>query len=216
MIEKPIPEKTGKDKPSVSSIKNVFKTLIWPRRYLIVIGLALIVLSRVCVMVYPTSAKILIDYVIEEGIISLTILLLVVGTAVIIQSVSSFTLTQILGIEAHKMIAKLRTQVQQHIIRLPVHYFDNTKTGVLNSRIMADVEGIRNLVGTGLVQMVGGLLQALIGFGILLYYNVFLTFISLIPLICFGFIAMKGFSYVRPIFRERNRIRGEVSGRLNE
>ncbi len=216
MIEKPIPEKTGKEKPSVSSLKNVFKTLIWPRRHLITFGLILIAITRSISMALPYSFKILVDDVIDAGTVSLALLLTAVGIAIAVQSVASFLLTKLLGVEAHQLIAKLRTELQQHIMRLPIHYFDHTKTGVMNSRIMADVEGVRNLVGTGFVQIIGGVLQTVFGLGILLSINVYLTVISLIPLICFGMIAMKGFAYIRPIFRERNRIRGEVSGRLNE
>jgi subfamily B ATP-binding cassette protein MsbA len=157
------------------------------------------------------------DNVIAKGDIELlNMLLLGVATALLIQAGSSFALTRLLSVEAQHLISLLRVNVQKHVLYLPVRYFDNTKSGELVSRIMTDVEGIRNLVGTGLVQMFGGVLTSCIAFVILIKLNAILTLYVLVPLLFFGLISLKAFSYIRPIFRQRGKINAEVTGRLTE
>lgn len=146
----------------------------------------------------------------------LKILLLAVVGAVLIQAVTSFALTQILSVEAQHLIAQLRAKVQRHIIRLPIRFFDNTKTGELVSRIMTDVEGVRNIVGTGLAQLFGGLLTSAICLILLISISPMMTLYVLVPVIIFGLISLKAFGYIRPIFRERGVINAEVTGRLTE
>jgi subfamily B ATP-binding cassette protein MsbA len=140
----------------------------------------------------------------------------VVGGAILVQAVTSFLLTRLLSVEAQHLISLLRAQMQRHVVRLPVSYFDNTKSGELVSRIMTDVEGVRNLVGTGLVQLVGGLLTAVVALVLLIRMNPQMTLYAFIPLVVFGFISMKAFAYIRPIFRKRGAINAEVTGRLTE
>src|SRR5213078_3198218 len=139
-----------------------------------------------------------------------------VGAAVLVQAVTSFALVQLLSMSAQRLIADMRMKVQEHIGRLPVRYYDSNKTGALVSRIMSDVEGVRNLVGTGLVEFIGGLFTAIIAFGLLLKINATLTFVALAFLLIFGVILRKAFRSIRPIFRERGKINAEVTGRLTE
>lgn len=199
------------------SIGHVFKTIVWPRRKIIAIGLVLIVISRLASLVLPGASKFLIDDVIANSDLDmLKILVGVVIGAIIVQSATSFALTQILSVEAQHLIAKLRVKVQKHIIYLPVRFFDNSKSGELVSRIMTDVEGVRNLVGTGLVQLFGGLLTAVISLVLLIRISPWMTLYVLVPVSIFGFISLKAFGYIRPIFRERGKINAEVTGRLTE
>jgi subfamily B ATP-binding cassette protein MsbA len=181
------------------------------------LGLLLIVVSRVAGMVLPGSTKFLLDDVVAKGDLSMLWILLgaVVG-ALIIQSVTSYVLTQLLSVEAQLLISQLRTQVQRKILSLPTSFFDNTKSGALVSRIMSDVEGVRNLVGTGLVQLIGGTLTALISLVWLIYISPWMTLFTLVPVGFFAFIAMKAFGRMRPIFRTRGVINAEVTGRLTE
>lgn len=204
------------DNNSLVKISHVFTTLILPRWKILSLGLILIVINRICYLILPSSSNYLIDNVIQEKSMSLSFLITVVCAAVFVQSVSSYFLTLLLSVEAHGLIAKLRTKIQSHIIYLPTQYFDNTKVGIQVSRVMNDVEGVRNLVGTGLVMLIGGVFQSIIAFFILLNYNSSLTLISILPLIVFGFVSMNAFKYIRPIFRERGRIVAEVTGRLTE
>jgi subfamily B ATP-binding cassette protein MsbA len=199
------------------TIAQVFKTIIWPRRKYLAIGLVLIIISRVAGLVLPGASKYLIDDVIPNN--DATMLWWLIGAVVVaiaIQSVTSFALTQILSVEAQHLISQLRAQVQRHIIQLPIRFFDNTKTGELVSRIMTDVEGVRNLVGTGFAQMVGGVLTSLICLVLLIYISPLMTGFALIPVAIFGLISMKAFGRIRPIFRERGVINAEVTGRLTE
>ncbi len=199
------------------SIGHVFKTIVWPRRKIIAIGLVLIVISRLASLILPGASKYLIDDVIANSDLDmLKILVAVVIGAIIVQSATSFALTQILSVEAQHLIAKLRVKVQKHIIYLPVRFFDNSKSGELVSRIMTDVEGVRNLVGTGLVQLFGGLLTAIISLVLLIRISPWMTLYVLVPVSIFGFISLKAFGYIRPIFRERGKINAEVTGRLTE
>ena len=134
--------------------------------------------------------------------------------ATLVQAVTSFALSQILGVAAQRAITDMRKRVQAHVMRLPVRYFDSTKTGVLVSRIMSDAEGIRNLVGTGLVQLVGGFVTAAMGLGVLLWLNWHLTVITILVLAIFGGGMAYAFNTLRPLFRERGKINAEVTGRL--
>jgi ABC-type multidrug transport system fused ATPase/permease subunit len=204
-------------KKSKVTIGHVFKTIIWPRRNIVFIGLILIVISRLAGLVLPWSSKFLIDDVISKGNRDMLFyLLLAVSGSIVIQSVTSFLLTKILSVEAQHLISVLRAQVQRQILRLPVRFFDNSKSGALVSRIMTDVEGVRNLVGTGLVQLVGGLLSSVICLVLLIRISPMMTVYVLVPVIIFGLISLKAFAYIRPIFRERGVINAEVTGRLTE
>ncbi|SEI85376.1 ATP-binding cassette, subfamily B, MsbA [Cyclobacterium xiamenense] len=206
-----------KKKSGNVSIKNVFKTIIWPRRKFVFIGLGLIVISRLSGLVLPYASKYLVDEVIPSNNFDLLKwLILAVTIAVTLQAVTSYGLTQILSVEAQNLISTLRAQVQAHIIRLPIRFFDNAKTGELVSRVMTDVEGVRNLVGTGLAQMVGGILTSLISLVLLIYISPKMTLYVLVPVAIFGLISMKAFGKIRPIFRERGKINAEVTGRLTE
>jgi ABC-type multidrug transport system fused ATPase/permease subunit len=196
---------------------HVFRTIIWPRKKLLFVGLILIVISRLAGLVLPGSTKYLMDNVIAKGDLEvLKILLVVVTLAIIVQSITSFLLTKLLSVEAQHLISVLRAKVQKQLLRLPVRYFDNNKSGALVSRVMTDVEGVRNLVGTGLVQLIGGLLTAVISLVLLIRISPSMTLYTLIPITIFGLISMKAFSTIRPIFRERGKINAEVTGRLTE
>lgn len=204
-------------KKSKITIAHVFKTIIWPRRNIVLIGLVLIVISRLAGLVLPGATKYLMDDVIaKKDMVMLKYLLIAVVVAIIIQAVTSFLLTKILSVEAQRLISILRAQVQKKILRLPVRFFDNSKSGALVSRIMTDVEGVRNLVGTGLVQLVGGLLTSVISLVLLIRISPMMTLYVLVPVAIFGLISLKAFSYIRPIFRERGVINAEVTGRLTE
>jgi subfamily B ATP-binding cassette protein MsbA len=206
-----------KSKPSMRTIRHAFLTIIWPRRKLLLGGLLLIIINRISGLVLPGSTKFLLDDVIpHRDFRLLAILLTAVGLAVLVQSATSYSLTKLLAVEAQHLISQLRLQMQKHIVRLPVGFFDSTKSGVLLSRIMNDPEGVRNLVGTGLVQLVGGILTAAVSFFLLIRISSWLTVASLFPLALFGFISFKAFSRIRPIFRERGKITAEVTGRLTE
>jgi len=209
--------KKKSSKPSLTTVRYALRTIVWPRRRLVFLGLVLIVLNRLAGLVLPGSSKYLIDNAISEGDLSLLkLILLIVAAAILVQASTSFFLTRLLSVEAQHLISLLRAKVQQHIIHLPVSYFDNTKSGELVSRIMTDVEGVRNLVGTGLVQLVGGSLTAIVAFALLIRINALMTLYVLVPLAAFGVISLKAFGYIRPVFRERGRINAEVSGRLTE
>jgi ABC-type multidrug transport system fused ATPase/permease subunit len=207
---------TNKTKSKVT-MAQAFKTIIWPRRNLVFIGLILIVLSRLSSLVLPWKSKALLDDVIpNKDYDQLYNLLLIVGIAILIQAVTSFLLTKILSVQAQYLISELRAKVQKKVLSLPISFFDNTKSGALVSRIMNDVEGVRNLIGTGLVQMVGGTLTAVISLVLLIQISPSMTFFVLVPVAIFGVIALKAFKYIRPIFRTRGVINSEVTGRLTE
>lgn len=209
-------DKSKKKKPKVT-MARAFKTIIWPRRNLVFIGLILIVLSRLSSLVLPWKSKALLDDVIpNKDYDQLYSLLLIVGVAILVQAVTSFLLTRILSVEAQFLISELRAQVQKKVLSLPISFFDNTKSGALVSRIMSDVEGVRNLIGTGLVQMVGGTITAVIALILLIGISPSMTLFVLVPVAIFGVIALKAFGYIRPIFRTRGVINAEVTGRLTE
>jgi len=206
----------SKKKPKVTMAK-AFKTIIWPRRNLVFIGLVLIVLSRLASLVLPWQSKVLLDDVIpNKDFDQLKELLLIVGVAILVQATTSFLLTRILSVQAQFLISELRAQVQKKVLSLPISFFDNTKSGALVSRIMSDVEGVRNLIGTGLVQLFGGTFTAIISLVILIKLNPWMTLFVFVPISVFGFIALKAFKYIRPVFRTRGKINAEVKGRLTE
>jgi len=199
------------------SILNAFKTIIWPRRNLVFIGLVLIVISKAASFVAPMSLKYLMDDIIpNKDVPLLKILIGIVIAAILVQAVTSFLLTKILSVQAQYMISELRAQVQHKILALPIRFFDNTKSGELVSRIMTDVEGVRNLIGTGLVQLVGGTITAVVALILLLNISVSMTLFALVPLAIFAVVALKAFKIIRPIFRNRGKINAEVTGRLTE
>ncbi len=191
--------------------------LIRPRRGLLALGFVLMAVNRICGLVLPASTKYFIDNVIGKRKTQLlTPIVLGVLAATIVQGLTSFTLTQLLSKSAQKMIAELRRQVQAHIGRLPVSFYDANKTGALVSRIMSDVEGVRNLIGTGLVEFVGGLMTAVIALGYLLHTSVTMTLLAFGILLVFGGGINQAFKTIRPIFRARPKINAEVTGRLTE
>src|SRR5450432_4506995 len=203
--------------------KQVWKALpeVWqlinPRRGLLALGLLLMAVNRVCGLVLPASTKYFIDNVVTKRQIALlTPIVAAILTATIIQGLTSFTLTQLLSKSAQRMITDLRKQVQAHIGRLPVSFYDANKSGALVSRIMSDVEGVRNLLGTGLVDFAGGLVAAGIALALLLRISAPLTLIAVGSLGCFAFALNRAFATIRPIFRERGKINAEVTGRLTE
>lgn len=199
------------------TFKHVFKTIIWPRKKLLSVGLILIIISTLSSLVLPYSSKFLMDEVIaNQNIDLLKWIVLAVTLAIIVQSVTSFLLTKLLSVQAQHLISVLRSNVQKHLLKLPVRFFDNHKSGALVSRVMTDVEGVRNLVGTGLVQLVGGTLGAIICLFFLIRISPIMTLYVLVPVSIFGVISLKAFSYIRPIFRDRGKLNAEVTGRLTE
>ena len=199
------------------SFKWAFKEFIWPRRKVVSFGLLLIIFRSLSGLVLPYASKTLIDEVIpSKDIEALVFLLTIVCSALLFQSISSFSLTRILSVEAQLLISVLRAKVQQKLLTLPVSFFDNNKSGALVSRVMTDVEGVRNLVGTGLVQLIGGSITAIISLFILIRINAQMTLFVLVPVGVFALIALRAFGYIRPIFRARGKINAEVTGRLTE
>jgi subfamily B ATP-binding cassette protein MsbA len=193
------------------------RELVWAHRRRLSIGLVLMLISRLTGFVLPASTKLVIDDVLQGGRTDLLLpIALAAGAATIVQAVTSFGISQILGVAAQRAITDMRKRVQAHVMRLPVRYFDSTQTGVLLSRIMSDAEGIRNLVGTGLVQLVGGFVTAGIGLTVLFWLNWRLTTITIIVLAIFGGGMAYAFRTLRPLFRERGKINAEVTGRLTE
>jgi ABC-type multidrug transport system fused ATPase/permease subunit len=208
--------KKNKTKPKVT-LKQAFKTIIWPRRNLVFLGLILIIIRSLSGFVLPLQSKVLLDEVVpNKNYDQLYTLILIVIGAIFVQAVTSFLLTKVLSIQAQYLISELRAEVQKKVLTLPISFFDNTKSGALVSRIMSDVEGVRNLIGTGLVQLIGGSFTAIITLVILIKMNVWMTLFTFVPLSIFGLIALKSFKYIRPIFRARGKINAEVKGRLTE
>ncbi len=222
--------------PRQASVWQEARQLIWQRRGRLGLGLVLIVVSRLAGLVLPASTGIVVDEVLGDGgetsrsglreaLLSrvdlapadlLLWLTLAVAAATAVQAVTSFSLSQLLGIAAHRAIAEMRKSVQQHVLRLPVSFFDSTKSGVLISRIMTDADGLRNLVGTGLVQLIGSLLTATIALAWLFHLNWKLTSVTLVVLLAFGGLMAAAFNKVRPLFRARGEINAQVTGRLGE
>jgi subfamily B ATP-binding cassette protein MsbA len=210
-------EETKKRSLNPAMVWREARELMWAHRRQMGIGLVLMVLNRLAGLVLPGSSKFLIDDVIGQQRTDLLVPIAVAaGIATVVQASTSFGLSQVLSIAAQRAIADMRKRVHAHVLRLPVSYFDATKTGVLISRIMSDAEGIRNLVGTGLVQLTGSLVTALIALGVLFYLNWQLTAITLLVLATFGIGMAIAFTRLRPLFRERSKINAEVTGRLAE
>ena len=199
------------------SYKWAFKEYIWPRKKIVLVGLVLIIIRSLSGMVLPYASKTLMDNIIpSKDVSTLWVLIIIVCTSILVQSLTSFSLTRLLSVEAQHLIYLLRSQVQRKLLSLPINFFDNNKTGALVSRVMNDVEGVRNLVGTGLVQLIGGSITAIISLIILIKINALMTVFVLVPVGIFAIIAMKAFVYIRPIFKNRGVINAEVTGRLTE
>jgi ABC-type bacteriocin/lantibiotic exporter with double-glycine peptidase domain len=193
------------------------RELIWAHRFRLALGMFLMIVNRLVGLVLPASSKYLIDNVILKHQSGLLLpLALIAGAATLVQAFSSFALSQVLGVAAQRAITEMRKSVQEHVARLPVRYFDSTQTGILISRIMTDAEGIRNLVGTGLVQLAGSLVTAALALAVLFYLNWKLTSVTLLALGAFGVCMALAFKKLRPLFRERGQINAEVTGRLTE
>jgi ATP-binding cassette, subfamily B, putative efflux pump len=206
-----------KKKVSMSAAWNEARGLVWTHRKRLSLGLVLMLISRLAGLVLPASSKYLIDEVVTGKRTDLLLpIALAAGAATLVQAVTSFALSQILGVAAQRAITDMRKRVQARVMHLPVRYFDSTQTGILVSRIMSDAEGIRNLVGTGLVQLVGGLVTAVMGIAVLFWLNWHLTVITILVLLTFGGGMAYAFRTLRPLFRERGKINAEVTGRLTE
>lgn len=210
-------EEQKKKSISYSRAWTEAKILIWSYRWRLLLGLGLMLVSRAAGMVLPYSTKFLVDNVFGRGQYDLLKwIALAVALSAIVQAITSFVLSQVLGVAAQRAITEMRKRVQAHIERLPTSYFDSTQSGQLISRIMRDAEGVRNLVGTGLGQIVGGLLSALVSMAFLFYLNWQITIITLVVLAVFGFVLSYAFKRLRPLFRARGEIEAQVTGRLTE
>jgi subfamily B ATP-binding cassette protein MsbA len=207
----------GKAADHLRSVMPLLKELVRPRRNLLAVGFVLMLINRAAGLVLPASTRYLVDNVIGAKQVGLLKpLVAAVLAATVIQGATSFTLTQLLSKEAQRLIAELRRKVQEHVGRLPVAYYDANKAGVLVSRIMTDVEGVRNLVGTGLVEFLGGILTAVFSLIFLLRISAVLTCVALLFIAFFALGLRQAFGRIRPIFRERGKINAEVTGRLTE
>ncbi len=193
------------------------RALVWTHRARLALGLSLMLVNRVVGLVLPATSKFLVDDVIGKRRADLLpVLALAAVLATVVQAITSFSLSQILSVAAQRAIAEMRKSVSDHVMRLPVRYFDKTQTGELISRIMNDAEGIRNLIGTGLVQLTGGFVEAGLALGVLFWLNWRLTTVTLVVLIVFGGGMAYAFRRLRPIFRERSEIQAQVTGRLTQ
>ena len=211
------PEVPRRKKIRWSSAWGEARNLIWARRQRLLLGLVLMLVSRLAGMVLPYLSKYLIDDVLTQGRVEmLPRLAWIVGAATVVQAITSFALSQVLGVAAQRAITEMRRRVEEHIMRLPVSYFDKNQTGVLIARVMSDAEGIRNLVGTGVAQLAGSTLTAGLALGYLFWINWYLTFVTLGVIAAFGGAMAYAFNRLRPLFRERGKIHAEVTGRLNE
>ena len=181
------------------------------------LGLILILIRSGAGLIVPYATKVLLDEIVPQNDIGrMWVLLAVVASAILVQALVSFSLTRLLSVQAQHMISQMRVQVQKKLMRLPIGFFDNQKSGGLVSRVMSDVEGVRNLVGTGFVQLVGGTITAAATIVILVQINWIMTISVLVPIVLFGFVMLKAFGVVRPIFRDRGKINADVKGRLTE
>ena len=193
------------------------RALVWRYRYRLALGLVMMLVSRLSGLVLPWMSGYVIDEVIPRGQPGELLLLGALGVgATLVSATTGFGLARVLGVAAQRAITEMRKKVMAHVSRLPIHYYDSTQTGVLISRIMTDAEGIRNLVGTGLVQLLGGSFTAAVALGWLFYLNWRLTSVTLIALVVFGSVLAVAFSRLRPVFRERGKINADVTGRLGE
>jgi ABC-type multidrug transport system fused ATPase/permease subunit len=225
----------SRPKPSLKKVMPEVWKLVRPRRWLLAGSFLLMIVNRLCSFALPISSRYLINNVMYKHQIPLpasgtfisnliyrhqnNLLPYIIGTvaaATFLQGITSYSLTQLLSTAGQRLIAELRRQVQEHIGRLPVSFYDENRTGTLVARIMTDVEGVRNLVGTGLIEFVGGILTAIIAFSILIRISTRMTLLTFCILLIFGLILQKAFKTIRPIFRERARINAEVTGRLTE
>ncbi len=210
-------EKKERGKRKLLTVSEEAKRLLWDHRRVLWIGLSIMVVNRLAGFVLPASSKYLIDTVVGEGRGDLLIpLALAAGAATLVQAGSSFALSQIVSVAGQRAIADMRRRVEAHVLRLPTAYFDSSKSGVLISRIMTDAEGVRNLVGTGIIQLVGGVFTASIAMAVLFYLNWQLTLATLLLLVGFAGAMAYAFRYLRPIFRERGELNAQVTGRLAE
>ncbi len=210
-------EESKKKRLRFSDAWREARELIFAHRARLALGGGLMLINRLVGLVLPASSKYIIDEVIGKGRAELlTPIALAAGVATLIQAITSFALSQVLGVAAQRAITEMRKRVQAKVERLPVSYFDSTQTGKLISRVMNDAEGIRNLVGTGLVQLVGSIITAAIALGVLVYLNWRLTALTIIVLAAFGGGLAYAFKKLRPIFRERGEIYSEITGRLGE
>ena len=210
-------QKPDKKKLNLRNAWQEARALVWQHRRRLALGLSVMLVSRLAGLVLPATSKFLIDEVIGKQRADLLIpLALAAGGATIVQALAGFGLSQILGVAAQRAISDMRRLVQGHVTRLPVRFFDSTKSGALISRIMTDPEGIRNLVGTGLVQLIGGMVTAVLALGVLIYLNWHLTVVTILVLLTFGGMMALAFARLRPVFRERSKINAEVTGRLGE
>jgi subfamily B ATP-binding cassette protein MsbA len=221
MPELPARDEKSKSKPPLGTRLRAVMPELWslvaPRKGLLALGLGLMAVNRVSGLVLPASTKFLLDDVIGKHHAELLPRLVgAVLLATLVQGVTSYLLTQILSKAAQKLIAELRQKVQEHVGRLSVAFYDSHSTGNLVSRIMNDVEGVRNLIGTGLVELLGGLLTATIAFFVLLRISPWMTGVTFASLLVFGVVLTKAFAVMRPIFRERSKITADVTGRLTE
>jgi ABC-type multidrug transport system fused ATPase/permease subunit len=210
----------GAEKSTTARISDAWpevKVLLWRHRKSLAIGMVLMLINRGAGLVLPGSSKWLIDEVLVGQRMELLVpIAAAAGLATAVQAATSFGLAQIVSIAGQRAIAEMRRAVHAHVIRLPVSYFDTTKSGILISRVMSDADGIRNLVGTGIINLVGGLLTAVLAMGVLLWINVPMTLAALVVLLAFGAGMAYSFQRLRPIFRERGKIQAEVTGRLAE
>lgn len=207
----------AKQKPNLRRVLPEVWKLMKPRRLLLGGSFLLMVINRSSGLVLPASTRYLIDNVMGKHLLNqLPLIIGVVVAATAVQGITSYTLTQLLSKEGQRLIAELRIKVQRHIGLLPVAFYDANRTGALVARIMSDVEGVRNLIGTGIIDFLGGLLTALFAFGYLIHLSVQMTLVTFVILVVFGLILQRAFKTIRPIFRERGKINSEVTGRLTE
>jgi subfamily B ATP-binding cassette protein MsbA len=193
------------------------RDIVWRARFRLLLGLPLMLVNRLSGLLLPATTKWLIDdVIIKHQHDLLWKIVLAAAAASVISAITDYTLAQILGIAAQRSITELRVKLQEHVQRLPINYFDTTKTGVLVSRVMNDAEGVRNLVGTGLVQLLGGLITAGIAIAILFYFSAKLAAIILVVVVVFMTILFFAFKTVRPIFKKRAELNATITGRLNE
>lgn len=199
------------------SFKWAFKEFIWPRKKIVSIGILLIIVKSIAGLATPYVIKKLLDDVfVNSNLDMLYSLIFILSGALLIQAITSFSLTRLLSVEAQSLIANLRVKVQKKLLKLPINFFDNNKSGALVSRVMSDVEGVRNLVGTGLVQLIGGSLTAILALTWLVKINALMTAFVLVPVALLAVVMLKAFGYIRPIFKKRGKINAEVTGRLTE
>ena len=213
----PAPDQRKSKIPKLSSVWREAREIVWARRGRLAVGLLLMLVSRLAGLVLPASSKCVIDDVLMQRKVELLVpIALAAGLATLVQAVTAFALSQILGVAAQRAITEMRRQVHRHILRLPVAYFDSVKSGELVSRVLNDAEGIRNLVGTGLVQLLGSLVTATAALGVLLWLNWKLTLVTVAVMLTFAAGMAVAFRRLRPLFRERGQIQAEVTGRLSE